>query len=157
MRRCSQATRMEAAAAPKAPSDISGVWDALCSGQPPPAPKSQSPEQLQDGCTGADPLSQRSQLTKHTAYRVIYYRQKGKCPTPLNSCSMAAQVPSPLSHSSVDCYGNAAELCSKDKGEVGSYIGENKDDCVCRSTCICLFDHVPGWRSEYAHRIWIRL
>ncbi|KAK9918480.1 hypothetical protein WJX75_004379 [Coccomyxa subellipsoidea] len=55
--RCSQATRMEAAAAPKAPSVISGVWDALCSGQPPPAPKSQSPEQLQDGCTGVGEAS----------------------------------------------------------------------------------------------------
>ena len=68
---------MGAAAAPEAPSDISGVWDALCSGQPPPAPKSQSPEELQDGRTGADPLSQRSQLTRHTAYRVIL-SAKGK-------------------------------------------------------------------------------
>lgn len=110
---------MEAAAAPEAPSDISGVWDALCSGLPPPAPKSQSPEELQDGRTGADPLSQRSQLTRHTAYKVILHRQKGKSPTPLNSCKMAARVPSPLSHSSIDCYGNTAELCSKDKGEGG--------------------------------------
>ena len=50
-RRCSQASRMEAAGAPEAPSDIGGVWDALCSGQPPPG-ASHRPDGIAHGCTG---------------------------------------------------------------------------------------------------------